>query len=190
MSDAQQMLSRIIAFPSRPGLASVGEVIRALALKQSGGASQTEQFLNDWLKDYPSNEMAKWGMEVLSGNASCHCRDCLDGARPLHPRAGLGLPAALRALPRRGIIFSRRSAHPRDVGLGYWCDSSVLRTRTLGAASQSEARRSRICHAAAHLQLCWAHQSRMTTSTPRKRPGSNMRRQNLAGPVEREPGLS
>ena len=77
-SDAQQMLKRIIAFPSRPGLAGVGEVIRALALKQSGRASEAEQLLKDWLKEDPSNEMAKWGTEVLSGNPAPLPQDVQD----------------------------------------------------------------------------------------------------------------
>ena len=63
------MLSRIIAFPTqRDG--SVGEVVRALALKQSGHSSEAEQLLNDWVKDDPSNELAKWGKELLSGGSA------------------------------------------------------------------------------------------------------------------------
>jgi predicted Zn-dependent protease len=77
-SDAQLLLSRIIAFPSRPGRGSIGEVIRALALKQSGHTSQAQQFLGDWLKDDPSNEMAKWGIEVLSGNPAPLPQDLQD----------------------------------------------------------------------------------------------------------------
>ncbi len=77
-SDAQQMLSRIISFPSRPSRASVGEVIRALALKQSGRISEAEQLLNDWSKGDPSNEMAKWGMRVLSGNPAPLPQDLQD----------------------------------------------------------------------------------------------------------------
>jgi predicted Zn-dependent protease len=68
--EAEQMLSRIIAFSSRNSGGSVGEVVHALALKQSGHSSEAEQLLNDWLKDDPSNELAKWGKELLSGGSA------------------------------------------------------------------------------------------------------------------------
>jgi tetratricopeptide (TPR) repeat protein len=64
-SEAQQMLNRIIAFPSRGRRGNVGEVVRALALKQSGRGGEAEQLLNDSLKDDP--ELANWGKELLSG---------------------------------------------------------------------------------------------------------------------------
>ena len=66
-SDARQMLSRIIAFPPQPRHLGVGEVIRALALKQSGRANEAAELVDDWLKDDPSNEAAKWAKELLSG---------------------------------------------------------------------------------------------------------------------------
>lgn len=63
--EARQMLGRIIAF--RHGGANVGEVVRALALKESGHGSEAEQWLNDCLQAHRSNALLQWGKELLSG---------------------------------------------------------------------------------------------------------------------------
>jgi predicted Zn-dependent protease len=64
-ADAQHDLERIIS-SSSPSRRNVGQIIRALALKQSGRASEAEKLINDWLKDDPTNDLAKWGMALLS----------------------------------------------------------------------------------------------------------------------------
>jgi len=66
-TQAQQALDRILAFPSRAGRGDIGQVILALALKQSGRTGEAEALLSDWLKKDPSNELAKWGKALLAG---------------------------------------------------------------------------------------------------------------------------
>jgi predicted Zn-dependent protease len=67
-AEAQKDLERILSFRSRANNRDVGQIIHALALKQSGRASEAEALLKDWLKEDPSSELAKWGLEVVSGN--------------------------------------------------------------------------------------------------------------------------
>jgi len=78
-SEAQQMLNRIISFPSPPGDHGVGEVVHALALKQSSRVSEAEELLNDWLKAEPSNQVAKWGKELLTGGRAPLPQELQDG---------------------------------------------------------------------------------------------------------------
>jgi Tfp pilus assembly protein PilF len=78
-SEVQQMLNKIISFPSPPGRRGIGEVVRALALKQSSRTSEAEQLLNDWLKAEPSNQVAKWGKALLSGVPAPLPQDLQDG---------------------------------------------------------------------------------------------------------------
>jgi tetratricopeptide (TPR) repeat protein len=67
-TEAQRMLDRIISFTSRSNRRDTGEIIHALALKESGRASEGERLLNDWLNQEPSNSVAKWGMKLFSGD--------------------------------------------------------------------------------------------------------------------------
>jgi predicted Zn-dependent protease len=69
-NEARQILERIIAFPVRSTHGSAGRIIRALALKASGRASEAEALLSDWLKEEPASELGKWGMEILSGRTA------------------------------------------------------------------------------------------------------------------------
>jgi Domain of unknown function (DUF5107)/Tetratricopeptide repeat len=78
-SEAQQMLNRIISFPSTASGHGVGEVVHALALRQSSRASEAEELLNDWLKAEPSNQVAKWGKELLTGGPAPLPQDLQDG---------------------------------------------------------------------------------------------------------------
>ena len=58
-----------------------GDLIRALALKQSGRAAEAEQLLKDWQAQDPGSELAKWGAETFAGRpaplpASLQTLDC------------------------------------------------------------------------------------------------------------------
>jgi hypothetical protein len=63
----RQILDRLLAWRTPSHARGVGEVIRALALKESGQTSEAQQLLRDWLEDEPASEVAKWGLEVLAG---------------------------------------------------------------------------------------------------------------------------
>jgi hypothetical protein len=54
------------------------DVIRALALKQTGHAAEGEQLLKDWLAHDPKSETAKWGLEVLAGKPATAPADSMD----------------------------------------------------------------------------------------------------------------
>ncbi|HWW01390.1 MAG TPA: DUF5107 domain-containing protein [Candidatus Acidoferrum sp.] len=69
-AEARQALERILAFPARSGRGEIGRIIRALALKESGRANEAEALLGDWLKQDSSNELAKWGIELLSSRTT------------------------------------------------------------------------------------------------------------------------
>jgi hypothetical protein len=64
------MLDRLLAWRTPSHSRGVGEVIRALALKESGQTSEAQQLLRDWLEDEPASEVAKWGLEVLAGRSA------------------------------------------------------------------------------------------------------------------------
>jgi tetratricopeptide (TPR) repeat protein len=64
---ARQALTRILAIPARPKGQGIGDLIRALALKQSGRAAEAEQLLKDWQVQDPGSELAKWGTEIFAG---------------------------------------------------------------------------------------------------------------------------
>jgi Tfp pilus assembly protein PilF len=80
-SEASQILERILAFSPHAGRRNVGEVVRALALKQSGSERESKQLLENWLKEEPSSELAKWGNELLVSQSAplptgLHTIDC------------------------------------------------------------------------------------------------------------------
>ena len=54
------------------------DVIRALALKQTGHAAEGEQRLKDWLAHDPKSDTAKWGLEVLAGKPAAASGDSKD----------------------------------------------------------------------------------------------------------------
>ena len=93
---ARQALDRILAIPARTIRQETGDLIRALALKQSGRATEAEQLLEQWQARDPGTELARWGSELF--------------AEP--PKT---LPPSLKDLDRRvlaGIALRRYSSQP------------------------------------------------------------------------------
>ena len=66
-AEASQALARILAIPARPKGQGIGDLIRALALKQSGRAAEAEQLLKGWQAQAPDSELAKWGAALFAG---------------------------------------------------------------------------------------------------------------------------
>ena len=66
-AEARQALDRILAIPARLNGQATGDLIRALALKQSGRASEAEQLLKGWQAQDPGSDLAKWGAEIFAG---------------------------------------------------------------------------------------------------------------------------
>ena len=69
--EARLALDRILAFgsASHPG-GGGGAIIRALALRQAGRATEGEQLLKDWLARAPDNEVACWASAVFTRPAT------------------------------------------------------------------------------------------------------------------------
>jgi tetratricopeptide (TPR) repeat protein len=65
---ARQALERILAVPARKRGQGTGDLIRALALKQSGRRAEAEQLLKDWQAQNPDSDLGKWGTELFSGH--------------------------------------------------------------------------------------------------------------------------
>jgi tetratricopeptide (TPR) repeat protein len=67
---AREALERILAIPARSKGQGTGELIRTLALKQSGRRAEAEQLLRDWQAQNPDSDLAKWGAELFYGHAA------------------------------------------------------------------------------------------------------------------------
>jgi hypothetical protein len=67
---ARQALDKIVAIPASNKGQAIGELIRALALKQSGQAAEAEQLLNTWQAQAPETDLAKWGAGIFAGQAA------------------------------------------------------------------------------------------------------------------------
>jgi tetratricopeptide (TPR) repeat protein len=94
---ARQALDKTLAIPARAKGQGIGDLIRALALKQSGRAAEAEQLLKDWQAQDPGSVLAKWGAEILAG-------------RPAP------LPASLQDLNCRVLAgLARASQHPEPL---------------------------------------------------------------------------
>jgi hypothetical protein len=65
---ARQALDKILAIPASNKGQGLGDLIRALALKQSGHATEAEQLLKAWQAQAPDTDLAKWGAELFSGH--------------------------------------------------------------------------------------------------------------------------
>jgi tetratricopeptide (TPR) repeat protein len=78
---ARQALDKILVIPARAKGQGIGDLIRALALKQSGRAAEAGQFLKDWQAQDPGSDLAQWGAELFAGRlapspASLQDLDC------------------------------------------------------------------------------------------------------------------
>ena len=60
----------ILAIPARSKGQSTGDLIRALALKQSGRTAEAEQLLKAWQAQDPGTDLAKWGAEIFAGQSA------------------------------------------------------------------------------------------------------------------------
>jgi tetratricopeptide (TPR) repeat protein len=67
---ARQALDRILAVPPRTTGQGTGDLIRALALKQSGRAAEAEQLIKEWEAQEPGSDLAKWGAQLFAGQAA------------------------------------------------------------------------------------------------------------------------
>jgi len=65
---ARPLLDRLLAWHSPLQPKTTGEVIRAVALKACGRTNEAKELLQAWLKEKPTNETAKWGLQVLAGS--------------------------------------------------------------------------------------------------------------------------
>ena len=65
---ARPALERIVAFRPATAGRGVGDVIRALALKQSGRGEEAARLVHDWLESEPGNALARWAEVVLAGH--------------------------------------------------------------------------------------------------------------------------
>jgi tetratricopeptide (TPR) repeat protein len=63
---ARQALEKVLAIPARTRGQGTGDLVRALALKQSGRLAEAEQFLKDWQARDPGTELARWGAELFA----------------------------------------------------------------------------------------------------------------------------
>jgi tetratricopeptide (TPR) repeat protein len=66
-TEASQDLEQILSFRSRADRRDVGKIIQALALRQVGRGTEAETLLKDWLREDPSSELGRWGMQIVSG---------------------------------------------------------------------------------------------------------------------------
>ena len=65
---ARQALEKILATPPRTRGQGTGDLIRALALKQSGRAAEAEKLIKEWGGRAPDTDLAKWGAELFAGH--------------------------------------------------------------------------------------------------------------------------
>ncbi len=78
---ARQALDKILAVPAHTRGQGTGDLIRALALKQSGRAAEAEQLIRGWQAQAPGTDLAEWGAELFAGHpgplpASVKDSDC------------------------------------------------------------------------------------------------------------------
>ena len=93
---ARESLGKILAIPARVKGQGTGDLIRALALKQSGRTAEAEQLIKEWAAQEPGSDLAKCGAQLYAGQAAplpaslkdLSCR-VLAGIAPagLHPAA-------------------------------------------------------------------------------------------------------
>jgi hypothetical protein len=67
---ARKALDGILAVPVRGTGQGVGDLIRVLALRQSGRAVEAEQALTAWQALAPDTDLAKWGAALFAGQAA------------------------------------------------------------------------------------------------------------------------
>ena len=65
---AHQALDSILAIPARKKGQETGDLIRALALKQSGHAAEAEQLLKDWQAQAPATDLSSWAADLFAGH--------------------------------------------------------------------------------------------------------------------------
>jgi predicted Zn-dependent protease len=91
---AHQALEKILANPARTRGQGIGDLIRALALKQAQRLAEAEQFFKDWQAENPDSDLAKWGAQLFAGQAA-------------------PLPASLKDLACRVLAgIARAGLHP------------------------------------------------------------------------------
>jgi len=64
---ARQALGKILAIAARKQGQAIGDLIRALALQQSGRVAEAEDLIKDWQARDPGSHLAKWGATLFAG---------------------------------------------------------------------------------------------------------------------------
>jgi len=64
---ARQARDKILVIPASNKGQAIGDLIRALALKQSGQAAEAEQLFKVWQAQAPDSDLAKWGAALFAG---------------------------------------------------------------------------------------------------------------------------
>ena len=65
-AQARQYLQRITNVSPPGGRRNTGEVVRALALREAGKETEGRQLLEQWSREEPSSELAKWAESLFS----------------------------------------------------------------------------------------------------------------------------
>jgi tetratricopeptide (TPR) repeat protein len=78
---AREALNRILAMPASGKGQQTGDLVRALALKQTGQGAEAQQLLKTWQAENPGTDLADWGAELFAGHPaslppSLHSLDC------------------------------------------------------------------------------------------------------------------
>jgi len=64
---ARQALGKILAIPAHNQGQAIGDLIRALTLKQSGRVAEAEDLIKDWQARDPGSNLAEWGATLFAG---------------------------------------------------------------------------------------------------------------------------
>jgi hypothetical protein len=67
---ARQTLTNILAIKPRSNGQVVSDLVRALALKQTGQTAAAEQLLKDWQAQAPETDLARWGADLFADRAA------------------------------------------------------------------------------------------------------------------------
>jgi len=67
---ARRTLGHIAAGHPNSPRRSVGDIVKALALAQMGRPAESEALMKTWLRDDSTNELAKWGSEIIAGHSN------------------------------------------------------------------------------------------------------------------------
>ena len=120
-AEARHALDRILAIPARSKGQSTGDLIRALALKQSGRTAEAEQLLKAWQAQDPGTDLAKWGAESSPASPPL----CLPPSRTPTAASWPRSPAPAFISTRCRCLVSNAAASPPVRSKPWRCNASV-----------------------------------------------------------------